>query len=368
MTSFYGELNYDSLYHHFDTSDEVLQRDFALFVQNHVSSISLGLYWYRIETAPGVYDDAFLSRVKHICDVAAQHGLEVMIDFHTLWGTDSTWCTPTWIVDPVTGTHQGLAIVRSESANLSYVNAFKHVVDYLTTAGIPNLWSWAILNEPWYWGRTSSEHDFVTENGKTQKENFIQLMQTLATYVKSKDSRPVTVRFVNAHPTTTTAAKNIFVEDWNWDSRIFSALDFIGFNVYLPAPTDPLYPAIDSITQANFTGCQDLTKSTWITEFGVKDDNDETQRQVYKTNLDYFSTLETNGVSAWVWMSEVAPSGWDQNPPFGGMNLAKIDGTARPAFYEMASRISPPPPPPRGFGLLDRLIALIAQLRDKWGI
>lgn len=341
--SLYGGVNYESLYHNFKTPDGILQRDFALFRENRLFNITLGLYWYRIETAPGVYDDTFLRRVKHICDIAGQYNLKVMISFHTLWGTDSIWCTPPWIVDPITNTNQGLAVVRSISANQSYMNAFKHAVDYLTGVGIPNLWAWSILNEPWYWGRTSSEHDFATENGNTQKENFIQLMQELSAYVKTKDSRPVTLRFVNAHPITATTAKNIFVDDWNWDPRIFSALDFIGFNAYMPPPTDPLYSIIDPITRTNFTGCKNLGKTCWVTEFGVKEDNDEIQRQVYRSNMDYFYALGTSGVSAWSWMSEVAPVGWDQNPGFGGMNLANMDGTARPAFYEMTSRITPPP-------------------------
>jgi len=340
--SLYGGLNYDSLYHKYTISDAILQRDFALFRKNKIANITLSLYWYRIEPAPSIYDDVYLDNILRICSIASQYNLNVMISIHTLWGTDSLWCTPPWIVDPVTNTNQGLAVVRSVSANQSYVNAFKHVVDYLTGAGILNLWAWSILNEPWYWGRTSSEHDFITENGNTQKENFIQLMQTLSAYVKSKDSRPVTVRFVNAHPITATTAKNIFVDDWGWDNRLFSSCDFIGFNTYIPDPADPIYSVIDNITKINFAGCKNLGKNTWVTEFGVNNSDDEIQRQVYKSNMDYFYTVETNGVTAWTWMSEVAPVGWDQNPGFGGMNLANMDGTARPAFYEMASRIIPP--------------------------
>lgn len=361
--SFYGVINYSrfiekgvnylSLYHMYSgeyTTDDILRRDFSRFKQDGINVISLSLYWYRLEghvrgSYDGIHPDGspygkrFLDDIKRVINIADEYNIKVLITFHTFWGDDSAWCTPDYVIDPVSGKNIGLAIVRSEEMKKAFIEMFSHTVSYL--AGTKGIWAWAILNEPWYWGRTINEHDFVTENGRTQKENFILLIQELSSIVKKIDGRSVTVRFVNTHiwldNYNKPRIKNIFIEDWNWDQRIFESLDFISFNVYIPS-YEELLDLWRNMTLQNVNGCYQLNKEVWITEFGYNSDDDVVQTYIYHEILNFFTFLQINGVLAWFWRSDVAPSGWNEEPgKIGkGFNLcSSADGSPRPAYFEI---------------------------------
>jgi hypothetical protein len=328
-----GGLNFLSLYHDYSqefTTNEELRRDFDLFRNNNISIIAVNMYWYKIETERGIYNDVFLENIKRVCRTAAEHGLQVLLTVHTLWGdADSLWCTPDYVIDPESGVNVGSAVVRSEDMKQAFLDMFEHTVRYL--AGTPGVWAWAILNEPSYWGRTPDEYDFVTQNGKTQRENFLDIIARQSAIVKAYDSRSlVTIRFVNTE---------IFERDWNYDPIVFNNLDFIGLNAYIPLATDASFSEVDAITRKNVEGCYRHGKKVWITEFGASESNDEVLRQVYEHAMEYYVGLGVQGAIAWFWMSDVAPSGYTQVPAFGGFNLANPDGTARLAFYEMQSTI-----------------------------
>jgi hypothetical protein len=296
------------------TTDTILNRDFAKFQKDGITVISLSLYWYRIEgNIKGSYDgklpdgsiygDTFLANIKHVIAVANQYGIKVLVTFHTLWGDESTWCTPDYVIDPVTGKNVGLAIVRSPEMRQAYINMVKHTTSYL--AGTPGIWAWAVLNEPWYWGRVSNEHDFVTSNGKTQRDNFLILFQDLSNTVKSNDGRPVTIRFCNAKEYKgsdgTPYVKNIFTDDWNMDSRLFNALDFVSFNVY-PPNYSKNEANWQSITKTNIVDSSQR-KQVWITEFGDKSSNEIDQANAYASLISFFKTLPVTGIIAWQWTS-----------------------------------------------------------------
>ena len=278
-------------------NDAILNRDFTTFANSGVKVISLALMWYRLEPTKGNYDNSFLANVKHVIGVANQHGIKVLVDIHTLWSyDDSHWCTPSYAMDPVTGQSDGLAIVRNDTVRAGFIAMFAHTIQYL--AGTPGIFAWSILNEPWYWGRTPSEHDFVTSNGQTQKQNFITLIGNLSSIVKTYDSRPVTVKFPNMKATQnangTISTKNMFTSDWNWDTRIFSALDFISFDAYIPT-----YPQAQStwvtITTSNVAGCIARSKQVWITEFGYSSDTDSAQTSAIAASVALFKTLQCKG-------------------------------------------------------------------------
>jgi hypothetical protein len=317
------------------TTNIKLHKDFAFFKENGISYIALPLYWYRIETARGEYDDDFLSNVKNVITIASQYGLRVMLSFQTLWGTDSLWCTPNYAIDPYSNEKIGLAIVRSSDIRQDFVSMFNHTVSYL--AGTKGILCWAILNEPWYWGRTPTEHDFITDNGKTQEENFVDLFATLSSTVRHLDDNPVTIMFCSTHLSAYGNVNDIFTDDWQGNKEIFNCLDFIGFDISIPTTSDnPDFAKIDRFTQANLQICYESGRKVWITGFGSGINDDALQRESYRFNIDYFQSKGVATIFCWEWMSDVAPSGYNQTPGFQGFNLAKNDGTARPAFYEIA--------------------------------
>jgi len=342
-------VNYLSLYHMYSgdhTTDSILRRDFSRFRQDGITVISLSLYWYRLEghergSYDGIhadrspYGNRFLDDVKRVINIAHEYDIKVLVTIHTLWGSsDSPWCTPDYVIDPVTGENIGLAIVRSEEMKRAFINMFNHTVRYL--AGTPGIWAWAILNEPWYWPyKLPAPYDDIN-----QKENFVDLIQKLSRIVRTVDGRPLTIRFSNTHTWVSGGVakiKNIFVNDWRWDQRIFDALDFVSFTAYIPE-----YPELEStwrsMTTTNVVGSIQRNKKVWITEFGFNSDNDDTQVSYYRKMMDFFKTLPVDGVAAWFWRSDAAPSGWSENPgKMGkGANIcASGEGEPRPAYFEM---------------------------------
>jgi hypothetical protein len=330
-------VNYLSTFHRYSssyTTDAILNRDFSKFSQDGIKIISISLYWYRIEgNVRGNYDDSFLNEVKRVITDANQYGLKVLVTFHTLWGpTDSPWCTPDYIIDPVSGNNTSLAVVRSDDMRQAFIDMVNHTVSYLS--GTPGIWAWALLNEPWYSGRTWGEHDFITDNGKTQKENFITLIQELSTIVKNVDGRPVTVRFcctsTQSRADGTEYIKNIFDEDWGGDQRIFDSLDFISFNSYIP--DDSLQERWRDMTAQNIVGSANRNKQVWITEFGwFKTDNEVEQANAFETMLTFFGSLPVSECLAWQW---TAGNIADENSKYASNLCANITTGEGKLAYE----------------------------------
>ena len=313
-------LTYSSMFQ----PDEVLRRDFTRFKADGIDIVSLEMYWYRLEgntrgsydggtSATTNYGDRFLDEIKRNIKIANESGIKVLLTFHTLWGNDdSPWCTPDYVVDPVAGNNIGLAIVRSDSMRQAFIDMFNHTVSYLSdTAGI---WAWAVLNEPQYWGRNYDEHDFMTNNGNTQKENFITLFQELSNIVRTSDGRPVTIRLINAPVYTGLDGQqhieNIFANDWGWDQRLFDAVDFVSLNVYIPQHLQ-LVETWKNLTASNIVGISQINKQIWITEFGSALTDQSAQANDYQTMLNFFATLPVSGCLAWQWTSGIIPPGWD---------------------------------------------------------
>lgn len=360
-------LNYLSRYHMYSskyTTDDILRRDFSVFKQDEVELIVLSLYWYRLEgNTRGGYDgeylpypegiggpfgDRFLDNVKHVCRVASEYGLKVLLSINTLWGeTDSAWCTPDYVIDPVTGKNIGLAVVRSEDMKQAFLDMFTHVVQRMAD-GTP-FYGWAILNEPWYWPlKLVPPFDHVD-----QKENFIDLMLKQREIVKHFDPKKITtIKFCSTHAWNGTDGrwhiKNIFEECWQWDDRILHAVDLVGFNVYLrgadqeiPTNDVELVDQWKSINERNFLWCAQLGKDVWITETGCQSDDDEFQRIRIRWFTDYFRTLPVKVVLGWCWESDETDPHAEYGYPGRAFNFCEdVNGNPRLAYYELISFIS----------------------------
>jgi arabinogalactan endo-1,4-beta-galactosidase len=336
-------VNYLSAYNMYSSvysSNNVLERDFAKFKTDGIEVIGLSLYWNCIEgNTRGDYKNNFLDNIKRVIQTANNNGIKVLVTFHTLWGTDdSPWCTPDYVIDPETGGNIGLAIVRSDEMKEGFVELFTYTVRYLT--GTPGIVGWAVLNEPWYWGRTSTESDFITNNGKTQKENFIELFQDLSNIIKTIDGNPVTIRFSNAHISTrddgTQVIRNIFVDQWGWDQRIVDSLDFMSFNSYVPTNSQ-LEETWQDITTANVLTSNAKNKQVWITEFGSALTDDTGQANAFNKMLSLFMKLPIEKCIAWLWATGDIPSNWHDAILNSNYNLCEdpSQGTGTPAYDKL---------------------------------
>jgi hypothetical protein len=325
-------IDYMSAWHAYDskyTTDEILNRDFTHFKNDGIDHIGIYLYWYRLEgnkqgdyTSSKLFGDAFLENIKRVIKIANQHDIKVMVTISTLWGADSPWCTPDYVIDPVTGENQGLAVIRDPKMRQAFLDTFTHTVNYLKeTDGI---WCWA-LNEPWYYPRA-----LQPPFGKIdQKENFISLFQEMKTITKSLDGRPFTIQFPCAHATNTNVY-NIFGNDWNWDPRIFDATDFISFSANPPSNRG-LFNKWKSIVESNVTKCSQNEKKVWIAQTSsVGEDN--YQNNEYSQLLAFMKNLPLDGIMAWQWRGDAYNTEWA--PPGTGSNLCADSaiGEGRPAY------------------------------------
>jgi endoglycosylceramidase len=57
--------------------------DDARFLARHgFTTVRLGLIWKAVEPQPGVYDTAYIKRIRHTTQVLARHGIWTLLDFH----------------------------------------------------------------------------------------------------------------------------------------------------------------------------------------------------------------------------------------------------------------------------------------------
>lgn len=345
-------VNYLSLYHMYSsehTTNDILHRDFSQFQRDGINVISLSLYWYRLEGNTrgdydgeykrfpegigGSYGERFLEDVKRAISIAHEYGIGVLVAFNTLWGSDSTWCTPDYVIDPVTGENIGLAVVRSEDMKQAFISMFNYTVRCL--AHTPGIWAWAVLNEPWYW-----PHELPPPYQEVnQKENFIDLIKKLSDIVKTLDGKPITVKFPSTHTWIKADGvpmmKNIFVDDWSWDQRIFDALNFISFNSYITKHPE-LYSTWKNFTTEDIVGSFQRSQRVWITECGLDSDNGTIQADNYRNMIDLYETLPIDGCIAWFWESDHDEPGiW--GGPGRGMNVCADanTGEGRQAYREL---------------------------------
>ena len=306
-------INYLTLYQKYDTPYSRLQHDFALFAKNGINTIAISLYWYRIELSEGAYDSQFISNVTRVVKIAETFGLSVMIDFHTLIGNSDAWSNPPYV-------GSGMNLITKPTVAADYVAMVSWAVTQLR--GLPNIWAYSVLNEPWYWPLTP-----------LSKSNWINLIVQLTRTVKAIDPKPVTVRFIG----------DIFERDWTWNATLIRSLDFLSINAYLSVNSSgPNYWNTWSNLRAGLGDivqhASSLRTKVQITELGFPTPNDALQEAVYNQYSDVFKTLPNlSGWLSWGWDSSYDPN----HPSWSAIGEYSIDarstGIPRPAFYVLYS-------------------------------
>jgi len=301
-------VNYLTLYHLYDTPAATLQRDFARFKKDGINTIVIVMYWYRLESSKGVYNQQFINNVIRVANIAASYGLSVMIDFHTLIGDSDAWSNPTYV-------GVGMNLISNPAIASAYVAMVTWAVNQLK--GVPNVWCYSLLNEPWYWPLDA-----------WRKNSWISLTVSLSNAVRRITSKPVTVRFVAA----------LFERDWGWNSTLLNALSFISLNAYVsPDASSSIYwqtfadykAKLGSVSQKAAA----VGKQVQITEFGSSTANDALQSSDYQAYTNIFkSTPNLTGWLAWGW-----DVGYDPNNPswsaIGTYSLIiQATGVVRPAY------------------------------------
>ena len=106
-----------------DTTNSILTRDFTLFKNNNITDVMIRLVWSAIERSTrGSYNTQMISNVKRALGVAGSLGLRVHISFWTHFQEYSTWSIPAYVIDPYTGRHITLAIVRSSTMRQAWLD------------------------------------------------------------------------------------------------------------------------------------------------------------------------------------------------------------------------------------------------------
>ena len=194
-------ITYLSTHWHYEPyylSDEEIHRDFTLFNRMGIDYITLVLIWKYVEPTPGNYLEDAYDDIERVCEIAKEHGLEVIIDFHTMMHENS-FTMPTWL-----SPRKFEQVFKDNSAHQAWLNYLEHSVSKLKD--VENIHSWHMMNEP-----ARSLYP-ITDNWACDVtvEEFIELWQEMRTVFKSISDKPVSIRF---------AAKS-FDNHFNRDPRI----------------------------------------------------------------------------------------------------------------------------------------------------
>lgn len=300
----YG-INYLSAYNHYDpgyTSYAVLERDFATFKKQGFKYITLSVIWNYFEPDLGVYNDEAFNNTRIVCEFAANHSLQVNIDFHTLMFHNSTKI-PDWVFP-----RRFETVFTNSTVHQAWLNFLNHSASRLNN--VENIYSWHMMNEP--------------ANGTwacaVPTDAFIDLWTEMRVIFKNYSDRPVSIRF----------AATILDDPIHFDrdSRIYDLCDYLALNWYEDqrCPPENLIALINDIHQHG--------KRVMISEFGFnKTDDDDIQAGKFEEYLELFKNAGVEDTMAWMWRADNSST---SNPerPGEGYNLAKDwDGTPRKAFY-----------------------------------
>lgn len=273
-------------------------RDFQRFKNDGLNTISISLYWEKIDAhllvdknlTSGftiIYDNVYLDRIRTFLTTAKNNGMNVFISIHMSKSVDFR-----------------PSIMKYIAWRTRFLNMVKYLVNYLK--GYPK-WAYG-LNEPWYWSGWSP-----LDYGILVKENMITLFVDMANICHNYTSEriPFTCRFVSDKN-----GKSHFNDQFNWDSRIFTNLDFIGFN----------YPSSNTVNDISKV-ISNYNKKVWITEMGTYSTDDTAQANYYKNLIPLLKQHGASGWMAWMWNSQ------SFNDTF---NTCKdSSGNPRLAYYEL---------------------------------
>jgi endo-1,4-beta-mannosidase len=316
-------VNYLSTWFHYETgylSNATLQRDFQFFQDHGLRIVSLAVVWAYMEQSKGDYNAVGVADLRRVSAIAAEHGIQVIIDFHTLMDNkygNGSWTLPEWLPS-----RQFKTVFTNTTYRLAWISYLNNMSASL--ADIANLHSWHMMNEPW--------------SSTATLEEWLVLWGEMKATIRAHSDKPVSIRF----------GSEVYLR-FNRDPHIYDMCDYMALNWY-----EYLYPV------ANFTSLvSELSayRPVMITEFGYSSDDDETQRQEYQRYITIFGDLDVTGTMPWFWRADYAGGG--PHAPGFGYNLAKnVSGGARPAFYVFSSIPAIPEMPVGTAGTLVVFMAL----------
>lgn len=297
-------INYVSTHWHYDLyylSDEELNRDFSLFETQGIKIVILPVIWKYIEPTRGQYNEAAFNDLKRICAAAEAHGLEVIIDVHTLM-QDGSWTMPDWL-----SPRKFQTIFTDNDARSAWLSFLSYTANKLNN--VSNLHSWHMMNEPY---RTDWACD-------VNVDDFLVLWREMKATISQFSDKPVSIRFAED------SLSKYF--HFGHDSRIYDLLDYVAINWYEDHST------VENLT-VTVADIRSHGKEVMISEFGYDCMDDSLQREKVTSYVNMFESLEIPEVSSWFWRADN-----DAGPPSlpgTEYNMAKDAlGTPRPAFYAM---------------------------------
>jgi hypothetical protein len=218
--------------------------------------VSLRVTWSTMEPEAENYQAPVISNLARLCTKAKARGIRVLLDFHTLFHSDSYSC-PKWVRElppdeGETARPSIIMIARSQEVARRYIAMVGHVSRQLAPTGAIDVVS--IMNEPWshYWnephlkGAEYAKIEGVMERAAIEARQAIQ-------------GARVTARFTSKHNGW---AGEPPVFSWN---RLTSFLDILSVNTYRDPTVDPdVYKIITTAAQR----AREAGRDFWITEFG----------------------------------------------------------------------------------------------------
>ncbi len=297
--------------------DSTLDRDFKLFSDNNIKTLTLAAVWTHLETSYQNYNYSALNEIKRVCEFAEKYNISIVIDFHTIMqassNTNYSWTMPNWFSPRLFNT-----VFTNNSIKQAWLDFLSNCTYYLKD--VNNIDSWQMMNEPFRgsWACNASIDEFA------------QLWTEMKTAIKNHSDKPISIRFAEY------GFKSPL--QFNMDSRIYDVCDYVSLNYYEDENSSP-QNLTESIAEIRKHG-----KNVVISEFGSKTNNDTSQQTQTQEIVTLFENLNVSLATAFFWRADYASP--NPTPPGQGLNLAKTtDGEPRPAFYELTNAATPSPTP-----------------------
>ncbi len=235
------------------------------------------------------YNQATISNIKRLNNIAKNYGLKINIDLHT-WNR-----------------YTGDIAFDSQQRQI-YTDYVKYMVQQFR--GDFNIKTFMVFNEPMYSNQTAA-----------RKTTFSNFLTSIINEAKALTSKPVSIRFsLGDSPET-----GEFFESLN------VSCDFLCRNTYLDArnPDHAIWGSTWPLFNDALNNAKNLGKEFWVTEFGAHYSNLVNQREYMKAFVEHTTTLEVDRLFAW----SVQPEDWSAQE----YNLFGANYVPTPAFYELVS-------------------------------
>jgi hypothetical protein len=327
----YG-VNYLATWWHYESppnghlSDTVLRSDFDCFSFHGLKYVTLAVNWNYTEPSRGEYNSNALDDLERVCGIAAEYGLEVIIDFHTMM-QDNSFTIPDWVYP-----RRFETVFTNSTTRRAWLNFLGNCTEELSGE---NISSWHMMNEPalgeWACNVSIEEFSALWRDMKAVIRN------------ASSPNASVSIRF-DAY--TFSSSKHFGNETAR--TEIYDICDYVALNWYDSTSLNQ--------TKHDTTYCltneqlEDLVyeirangREVMISEFGYdKTDIDDEQKVAYQQYVQLFRSIGVSSCVAWLWRSDYDRGAPD--PPGTGFNLAQrvTNGTTypRPAFKLLCNPIT----------------------------